>query len=67
MQYYIDATNQSYFDKGFVKITFTCNTRDKIYNLPHNIQGQRKLYGIQHYASGIIYYAMVDTLPSVDT
>ena len=67
IQYDSDATKQSYFYKGFVKTTVTCNTQDKINNLPQNIQGQRKQYGIQHYVAVTIHSAMGDTLPSVAT
>ena len=61
------ATHQSYVDKLFSKTTVTCNKLDKIYNLLHNIQGQRKYDGIQHYVADTIHSAMGDTLPSVAT
>ena len=67
VQYYIDTTQQLYFDKLFVENTVTCNTRDKIYNLTRNMQRQRKSYEIQHYVAGTIHYSMGDTLPSVAT
>ena len=67
VQYDSDATNQSYSDKGFVENTATCNTRDKIYNLPHNIQVHWKQYGIQHYVAGTIYSSVGYILPSVMT
>ena len=37
------------------------------YKICHNMQGQRKQYGIKHYVSGIIHSDMDDTLPSVAT
>ena len=67
MQYYSDATHQSYFDKGFIENTVTCNTRDIIFNILHNMLGQQKQYVIQYYVSGTIHSAVGDTLPSVST
>ena len=58
---------ESCFDKWFVATTVSCNTWYKIFNLPHNIQGQRKQYGIQHYIAVAINSDMGDTLPSVAT
>ena len=67
LQYGPDATNQPYFDKRLVKTTVTCNTRDKVYNLLKNMQGQHKQYGIQHYVAGTIHSAMGDKSNSVAT
>ena len=67
LQYDSDATKQSYFDKWFVETPVTCNTQDKIYDLLHNIQGQRENSGIQYYVTGTIHSSMVGTLTSVAT
>ena len=67
VRFITDATKQYYFDKGFIETTASCNTRTKIYNLPGNMQGQRKQYGLNHYVAGTIHSAMGDTLPSVAT
>ena len=67
VQYDSDAKKESCFDKWFVATTVSCNTWYKIFNLPHNIQGQRKQYGIQHYIAVAINSDMGDTLPSVAT
>ena len=67
VQYDPDAIKQSFFYKLFAETTFIYNTREKIYNLTHNIQVQRKQYGIRHYVVGTTNSAMGDTLPSVVT
>ena len=56
VQYDSDSTKQSYFYKGLVKTTVTCNARENIYNLPHNMQGKQKQYGIQQYVAGTLHY-----------
>lgn len=61
-----DASKESYLDNGFVEISVGC-APERINNVLHNKQAQRKQYGLKHHISGTIHSAMGDTLPSVAT
>jgi predicted GIY-YIG superfamily endonuclease len=61
-----DKTKADYIQRGYKEVSIEA-TPHKIYNFQHNLQANRKQYGLQNFTSGTIHSIMGDTLPSLAT